>query len=108
MDKSTDAYRWIGPGVYTIAEAARLTRVSQGRVRRWMKGYTFVWHGEARTSPPVFLGQYEPTERGTVALSFQDLVEVRFVDAFLDAGVSWKNLRIAHERAAALLHVTHP
>lgn len=108
MDKISGHYNWIGAGIYTIAEAARLTGVSEGRIRRWMKGYTFVRLGEAHQSLPVFKGQYEPTDRGTIALSFQDLIEVRFVDAFLEAGVNWRTLRLAHAGAAKLLANTHP
>lgn len=108
LEKTNDRYQWVGAGIYTIAEAARLTGVSEGRVRRWMKGYSFVRSGEKRTSLPVFKSHYEPTDRGTIALSFQDLIEVRFVDAFLEAGVSWSNLRAAHLRATDLLQNTHP
>jgi helix-turn-helix protein len=108
LQKGNDRYQWIGAGIYTIAEAARLTGVSEGRIRRWMRGYSFVRSGEMRTSLPVFKSHYEPTDRGTIALSFQDLIEVRFVDAFLNAGVSWSHLRAAHLRAAEFLQNTHP
>jgi hypothetical protein len=73
-----------------------------------MKGYTFRRHGETRTSPPVVFGKYGATERGTIALSFGDLVEVRFVDAFLKQGVRWPVLRKAHDKAAQELGVDHP
>jgi uncharacterized protein (DUF433 family) len=43
-----------------------------------------------------------------LALSFLDLVEVRFVNAFLRAGVPWKIIRLAAERARALSKSTHP
>jgi hypothetical protein len=35
-------------------------------------------------------------------------MEVRFVDAFLKAGVSWKTMRLAHERARRELGTEHP
>jgi hypothetical protein len=101
-------FRWIGLGVYTIAEAARLTGISVGRVRRWLKGYTFHKHGEERVSPPVVLGHFAATEEGQTALSFADLIEVRCVNAFLEAGVHWKTLRTAHAQAIKLLAVEHP
>src|ERR1700674_4222264 len=96
----TERYQWIGSGLYTIAEAARLTGISEGRVRRWIKGYTFQRSGEPRTSPPVVLGEYAATDSGAIALSFVDLIEVRFVDAFLKKGVKWPVLRKAHDKAA--------
>jgi helix-turn-helix protein len=105
---TADCYQWIGSGLYTIAEAARLTGITPGRVRRWMRGYTFVRKSEPRTSPPVILGQYALSEHGSIALSFMDLVEVRFVDAFLKKGVRWPTLREAHDKAARELGVSHP
>jgi uncharacterized protein (DUF433 family) len=105
---TADRYQWIGSGLYTIAEAGRLTGISPGRVRCWMKGYTFMRRGEPRTSPRVILEEYPIDEHGSIALSFMDLVEVRFVDAFLKKGVRWPTLREAHDRAARDLRVTHP
>src|SRR5216683_3819646 len=103
---TADRQQWIGSGLYTIAEAARLTGISPGRVRRWMR--PFVRRGEPRISPPLILGEYGSNEPGSIALSFMDLVEVRFVDAFLKKGVRWRTLREAHDRAAKDLRVTHP
>src|SRR6266851_4075429 len=103
---TTDCYQWIGSGLYTVAEAARLTGISPGRVRRWMR--PFVRRGEPRTSPPLILGEYAINEHGSIAVSFMDLVEVRFVDAFLKKGVRWPTLREAHDKAAKDLGVTHP
>ena len=73
-----------------------------------MKGYTFRRHGEERVSPPVVLGHFPVAEDGQTALSFADLIEVRSVHAFLEAGVTWKTLRTAHTRAVNLLGVDHP
>jgi len=92
----------------TIAEAARLTSISVGRIRRWMKGYTFHKHGEKRLSLPVVHGHYAAAEDGQTALSFADLIEVRCVHAFLEAGVSWKTLRTVHAQAVKLLGVDQP
>jgi uncharacterized protein (DUF433 family) len=43
-----------------------------------------------------------------LALSFRDLLELRFVDAFIKAGVSWKTMRRAHGTAQMELGTTHP
>jgi uncharacterized protein (DUF433 family) len=100
-------YQYIGAGVYTIAEASRLTGVSSGRIRRWMKGYEYGSPDDKRTSPPVFAGQF-PRLEGFVALSFLDLIEVRFVDAFLRHGVTWRVLRVTHARAQEITGTDHP
>lgn len=47
----------LGTGIYTSPEAPRLVGVSSGRIRRWMRGYTFgVKYGTSH-SPPVWRGQ---------------------------------------------------
>jgi len=43
-----------------------------------------------------------------LALGFQDLLEVRMVDAFRKRGVSWPTLRVAAGSAQKLFGVTHP
>ena len=45
---------------------------------------------------------------GVPALSFADLIEVRFLNAFREYGVSWKAIRIASHRAKEILGLSHP
>jgi Putative DNA-binding HTH domain len=107
--KRVDNFRWIGCGIYTAAEASRLTGISAGRIRRWMEGYTFARKGEVRTSPPVLSRGLEAiSESEAVTLSFRDLIEVMCVSGFLSAGVRWPRLRKAHEKAAKVLGNDHP
>jgi uncharacterized protein (DUF433 family) len=96
----------LGIGVYSVPEAARLTGVSAPRIRRWLTGST-VKSGEAlRRTAPLWRRQI-PSE-DSVALSFRDLLEVRFVDAFLCHGVRWKVIRTAAEKAAEIIADSHP
>lgn len=78
----------LGAGVYTIPEAARLSGVPAQRIRRWL---TWIASGESLTS-----------------LSFRDLLEVRFIDAFRRHGVGWKVIHLAAERAAEIIRDSHP
>jgi uncharacterized protein (DUF433 family) len=94
-------------GLYTVPEAARLTRISVGKVRRWLKGYDFRSGISVRHSDAVWQGEIKPIQNKP-ALSFRDLLELRFVDAFIRAGVSWKTMRRAHRRAQEELKTTHP
>jgi uncharacterized protein (DUF433 family) len=94
-------------GIYTIPEAARLTRVSPWRIRRWLKGYEFKSRSGRHRSPAVWQGQLDPIEH-KMALGFHDLLEIRCVDAFLNAGVDWKTLRQAHNQAQQVLDHSHP
>jgi uncharacterized protein (DUF433 family) len=41
-------------------------------------------------------------------LGFRDLIEIRLVDGFLRAGVSWRTLRAANESARRIFGDSHP
>jgi uncharacterized protein (DUF433 family) len=94
-------------GVYTVSQARRLTGVPDARIRRWLQGYE---HGPAdnrRRSRAVWRAQLAPID-GQVALGFLDLMEIRFVDAFLKAGLSLSTIRRAAQLAAELVGSDHP
>lgn len=97
----------LNAGLYTVPEAARLTRVSVGKIRRWLKGYDFKSGESLHHSDAVWQGELHPLEK-RLALSFRDLLELRFVDAFIRAGVSWRTMRRAHAKAQQELQTTHP
>lgn len=97
----------IGVGIYSIAEASRLSQVHRNTIARWLRGYSYRLGDDRRYSPQVIKGGLLHAG-GANALRFKDLIEVRFVDAFRHQGVSWKVLRKASERAAELLETTHP
>jgi uncharacterized protein (DUF433 family) len=103
----TARYRFIGRGLYSLAEAHRLTGVPKRSIRRWISGYYFPYVGSVRHSPPVVVSDL-PGEIGLPALDFADLLEVRFLHAFRAHGVSWKAIRVASERARELLGIHHP
>jgi uncharacterized protein (DUF433 family) len=94
-------------GIYTIPYASRLTGVSASRMRRWLRGYRYHRDERTRSLPPLWEGQWEPIDHH-LALGFLDLMEIRFVDAFLKAGVSWTTLHRARARAKELFKVSHP
>jgi len=98
---------YFNTGIYTVRDASHLTGVSTGRVRRWLRGYRYRSRKKAYASPPLWHGQWEPIEHN-LALGFLDLIEIRFVDAFLKAGVSWATLREARQRAEEMFQVSHP
>jgi uncharacterized protein (DUF433 family) len=97
----------LNTGLYTVPEASRLTRISTGKVRRWIKGYDYRTSGSIRHSDAVWQGEIKPINN-KISLSFRDLLELRFVDAFIRAGVSWHTMRRAHARAREQLNTTHP
>lgn len=98
----------LNAGIYTLPDAARLTKVSPSRIRRWLRGYDFRTRKGARAhSDPVWSGQLHPLD-GKIALGFSDLMEIRYVAAFLAAGVNWKTMRRAHVAAKTKLQTDHP
>jgi len=60
-----------------------------------------------RHSAAVWEGEIKPLDN-KLALSFRDLLELRFVDAFIRLGVSWRTMRRAHANAQQELKTTHP
>ena len=102
------SFQHIGKGVYSLAEAERLIKIPRQRISRWTRGYTYRYKGEAHHTPPLIAGDVErPADKGPI-LSFLDLLEVRFLDAFLVHGVSRKAVRIAALHARELLGRHHP
>jgi uncharacterized protein (DUF433 family) len=104
---SARPFRFIGRGVYSVPEAERLTGIPAKRIRRWTQGYVWGRFGFRRHSAPVVANEIS-SELGEAALDFADLVEIRFLNAFLEYGVSWKSIRIASQRAKELLGIQYP
>jgi uncharacterized protein (DUF433 family) len=95
----------VGTGIYTVPDAARLSKVSSRRIRYWLQRAES--DGSRTDRSRLWTGQHRPIDDKTV-LGFLDLQEVRFVDAFLNAGVSWRVLRRAHEIAKNRYGTEHP
>jgi uncharacterized protein (DUF433 family) len=78
----------LGKGVYSIAEAARLTRLKTQRVREWFRGRS----SPSRIFKPVFESDY-PILHEEYAISFLDLVELKIGGSLREMGVSLPYLR---------------
>jgi uncharacterized protein (DUF433 family) len=89
----------LGRGVYTVAEAAKLTRLKPSRVREWFRG--------RGTEPRVFTSDYEPTN-GVPVISFLDLVDVFVAGKLRDHGVSLRALRAVYDRLRRDFDTDHP
>lgn len=97
---------YLNVGIYTVPEASKLTGVSGERIRRWLRGY----RSNLRKKKYTALWEPQlPDIDGKLALGFLDLIEVKFVGAFLDNGVSWPMIHRVRERAGELYpDVSHP
>ena len=100
-------FRYIGRGLYSLAEAHRLTGVPMKRLRRWTLGYERSTTIGRRHHPPVIESQLTG-DIGIPALDFADLLEVRFLNAFREYGVSMRAIRKASQAARELLGERRP
>lgn len=101
-------FRAAGVGIYTLPEAAHLLKASTSRVRRWLLGYRFPTKSEGPgESAPIFQPEL-PVIDGHWAIAFLDLVELLFIKAFRDEGVSLQTIRKAAGEAARRWGSTHP
>jgi len=91
-----------GIGLYTFQEAARLTGIKSGELRRWLYGYKT----GKKSMPPLWETELAGTD--LEGLSFHDLLEVRFVKAFRKYGVSLQTIRIAARYAQEMFHTAYP
>jgi hypothetical protein len=88
-------------GFYSPQTAARLLHMENPRrIYGWIAG-------DPRGIGPIILRDYEPVA-GKSALSFWDLMEVRFLDHFRRQGVSLQTLRKAAEKARKEINSRHP
>lgn len=94
-------------GLYTVAEASRLTGVPAATFRRWVFGYA-----RARASGRVEYGPIAPPEIGKIdgqyIVGFRDLLEARVVQAFRESGVSWHVIHLAARNAQTAARLSHP
>lgn len=92
----------LGHGVYTLAEAARLTRLKSQRVREWFHG-----RPKDEVCKPIFRSDY-PSVGGDRAISFHDLIELFVAGQLRDRGVSLQSLRKVHKQLQGDLETRHP
>lgn len=107
----------LGKGVYSASEALRLlnfhrdageTReLSRSTVQRWLRGYDFKTNDGAGHSDPLWQPDY-PANASELEVSFRDLIELRFVKAFRDAGLSMHAIRQCFEHAVDAVQDARP
>jgi uncharacterized protein (DUF433 family) len=88
----TSPQELLGLGFYSVTDAARLLRMPARNIRRWLAGYSFARDGDSHHVPPLWTPDL-PRADGQIELSFRDLIELRFVNAFVGAGVGLLAIR---------------
>lgn len=96
-----------GRGVYSVAEAARLTHVSAASIRRWLFGYSYDHHGPRTVQSPLWRPEYG-TEQDDPVLGFRDLIEVRMVGRLRELGIGLPTIRACLQTAAQIAQDDHP
>lgn len=82
----------IGTGFYTVPEAARLLKIRPLNIRRWLGGYGYTKDDKTVTMPRLWTPEL-PGDAHHIELGFRDLIELRFIKGFIEAGVSVKTIR---------------
>ncbi|MAM37248.1 MAG: hypothetical protein CL949_01790 [Erythrobacter sp.] len=85
-------------GFYSPADAARLLKVASPKLRGWLNGWT------GSTAGPIVDRDFKDSR----TISFLDLMEMRFIEAFRSQGVPMQTLRKAADRARRDWSVAHP
>lgn len=87
-------------GIYTIPDAAELVGAQPASVRVWVEGHT-------GKQDPVIENELGKVE-GKTAVSFANLMELRFIARFVEAGVRLQEIRRIMSEAKATLNHPHP
>lgn len=106
-DPAVSAEPIFGIGCYTVPEAARLIRMPARNINRWLGGYTFKVEGVDRRMPPLWRPEL-PANDDRLELGFRDLIELRFVQAFVAANVSLQVVRNCLEHARNVVADARP
>lgn len=88
----------LGIGSYTVPEAARLIRLPARTINRWLGGYAYRSGGERRHMPPLWIPELPANDDG-LELGFRDLIELRFIHAFVRENVDLRVIRSCLEAA---------
>ncbi|SFQ88314.1 hypothetical protein SAMN05216578_11350 [Halopseudomonas formosensis] len=92
----------IGVGLYSLPEAAAYTGIPAAQLGRWVFGY--------RADGKQYPGLWQPAlvDLDEKTLGFHDLLEVRFVHAFRQHGISLQAIRAASQHAAEWFKQPYP
>ncbi|HEX5503674.1 MAG TPA: hypothetical protein VFW96_13710 [Thermomicrobiales bacterium] len=96
---------YLGIGLYSIADAARIIGVTPTTLRAWLVSSVSAVHGEANARRPAVTRHSDDADG---VLSFVELVELLVVKNFRQAGVKMPVIREVAERASARFGTPHP
>jgi uncharacterized protein (DUF433 family) len=103
----TSKVQEIGVGFYNVGEVSRLTKIPHVNIRRWLAGYTYRSKGTAIAMAPLWLPQLPP-DGDELQLGFRDLIELRFVQAFIANGLKLRTIRACIQYAREVVGDDRP
>lgn len=107
MNRHAKTHEFVGIGLYSLADAAHLLKVPPQKLRRWMDGYAYKQDDEIRRMAPLWVPDI-PKIEDHIELSFRDLIELRFVQAFVENGIGLKAVRNCLKYARQCIHSARP
>lgn len=90
-------------GLYSVPEAAHLSRLPRQTVRNWVLGYRYPAGGRMVQAKPVIRARREPEP----SLSFINLIETIALSGFRQASVSMQRVRRALDYASGHMKIEH-
>lgn len=98
----------IGVGYYTASEAARLLKTGPRKISRWLCGYSYRDRGGNLINATGLWRPQLPQLGDSLEIGFGDLIELRFVLAFLNHGVALNVIRRCAENARKIIGRERP
>jgi uncharacterized protein (DUF433 family) len=99
--------KYLGKGVYSLPFAAKLLSLTPAQIKRYVSGYSYGYQGTDRKMNAIFNRDLTRID-GRIFLSFLDLIELKFIAAFRQHGVSTRAIRIAAENVHSIYKIQHP
>ena len=100
MAKRVPQLNLLEAGIFTIPQVAELVDAPQPDVRVWIEGHT-------GKQDPVIINQLGKVG-GKTAVSFANLIELRFIAKFAEAGIGLREIRRILQEASEILKHPHP
>src|SRR5947209_16462590 len=102
-----NANPYVGVGLYSIPEAARLIGVPAATLPRWVAGSLFASREKSQLSQPLFRREHSEVMPRLI-LTFADLIELYVMSLFRQHGVSLLTIQAIAKCAARELNSDHP
>ena len=99
------AAQLIGQGIYSIAEVGHIVHAPTRSIRRWVNGYE---HSRSKKFSPAVLPSKVLRIEGEEIISFQQMIEILFVNLFRHYEISMPTIRAAAKQASLDLGTAHP